>query len=147
MTDITLVVKVTRASLALADLDINDHINYSAGIPLLGGEMAWRRNTTTSAYMDGEVEVNAARPDIKETVTVEVRGANYAAIQTNIAALIAAFSQASYQLYISVNGSVHTWNCKRADWAYDYQSGRVAANAHKWTFTVPRSPVAAAGVF
>jgi len=147
MTDITLVAKVTRTALGLADLDINDHLNYSCGIPMLGGEKRWKRNSISSAYQRGEVENSATLGDVIETVTVEVKGSSYANMMANVATLREAFGQGQYQLKLTIDGTQHTWACKRADEQYDIVSGRIASRQVKWTFSVPRLPDAVAGAF
>jgi len=147
MPDFTLAASVTRTSLALPDLDLNDHINYAISVPVLGGEGRWTRNLDSSAYMDGEIEINARLSNITETIGLEVTGANYAAVMANFGAALAAFKQASYTMTMTIAGHTHTWRCQRADWAYEINTGRVAANQIKLVLSVPRSPLAIAGEF
>lgn len=147
MPDFTLAASITRTSLALGDLNLNDHINYAVSVPVLGGEGRWTRNLDSSAYMDGELEVNARLTNITETIGLEVYGADWAGVMANFGAALTAFKQARYNLTMTINGHTHTWRCQRADWAYEINSGRVAANQIKVAFSVPRSPLAVAGEF
>lgn len=147
MTDITLAGLVTRTALSLSDLDINDHVNFILGVPMLGGQGRWTRNSQGGSYMDGEVTVNRRRPNIVENITVEVRGSDWTGVETNIAVLMAAFLQDSFQLKLTLNGTNHYYQCEAADWSYDLSTGRVASNMPKFTFEVPRRPIPVAGSF
>jgi hypothetical protein len=147
MTDFTLAASITRTSLGLGDLDLNDHVNFAISVPFLGGTGRYVRNLDSSAYMDGEIEINAHLPNITETVGLEVFGANYAAVMTNAGLALAAFKQAQYTLTVVIAGHTHTWRCQRADWSYEINTGRVSANQVKFQFDVPRSPLAVAGEF
>lgn len=147
MPDITLAALITRTSLGLGDLDINDHLNYACGVPLLGGEKRYRRNQATSAYQRGAVEISATLDDVIETVTVEVMGTSQSNLMANVTTLRDAFAQGSYQLKLTINGVQHTWACKRADEQYEISTGRLAARQLKWVFSVPRLPDAVAGAF
>lgn len=147
MTDITLLGYVTRTALSLPDLDINDHVNFVLGVPLLGGAGKYDRNMVGSAYMDGTVTVNRKMPNITETITVEVRGGTWAEVMANVLTVKQAFTQGDYQLHITINGNYHAWQCEAADWSYDLQQGRIASLMPKFTFEVPRRPIPVAGQF
>jgi hypothetical protein len=147
MTDITLAGTITRTTLALADLDINDHLNFILGVPLLGGQGKYDRNKTGGSYMEGEVTVNRKMPNITEIVTVEVRGAAWSDVMANALLVRQAFTQDNFVLNITINGNAHSWQCEAADWSYDLSQGRIASGMPKFTFEVPRRPIALAGQF
>ena len=147
MSDITLVGLITRTALSLADLDLNDHVNFILGVPFLGGQGRYTRNSQGGTYMDGEVTVNRRLPNIVENIVVEVRGGTWGEVETNVATLVAAFKQDSYQLKLTVNGTQHNYQCEAADWSYDLSTGRVASNMPKFIFEVPRRPIPLVGSF
>jgi hypothetical protein len=147
MADLTVVANISRSLLALGDLNLNDYVNFTLATPILGGEEAWKRNSQGSAYMDGEVEVNASRGNITETIGVWVTGSTHANMMANVTTLKQAFNQATYELYLSINGTVHEWRCYRANSSYEFSTGLIASRKVKWTFQVPRNPVPITGGF
>jgi hypothetical protein len=147
MSDLTLAGSVTRTPLALADLNLNDWVNYYLSEELMGGEERWVRNTQGSAYMEGEVTVNRHRGNITEKVGVEVLGTSQAVLDANIATLKDAFYQDSFQMTLTINGSTHTYQCEAADldntmvWNKARHVGRIVL----CVFSVPRRPIPIAG--
>jgi hypothetical protein len=147
MSDLTLAGSVTRAALALADLNLNDYVSYYLSSELMGGQERWVRNTDGSAYMDGEVTINRHRGNITERVGVEVMGSSQSVLDANILTLKQAFYQDSFQMTLTINSSTHTYQCEAADmdtsqiWVPGRQVGRIVL----CVFDVPRRPIPIAG--
>ena len=149
MSDLTLAGSVTRTSLALGDLNLNDYVSYYLSEQLMGGQERWVRNLDSSAYMDGELTINRHRGNITERVGVEVIGTSQSVLDANIAALKQAFYQDSFQLTLTINSSTHTYQCECADmdtqmvWNKGRQVGRVVL----CVFDVPRRPIPLVGSY
>lgn len=147
MTDITLAGSVTRTSLALADLNINDYASYYLSQQLMGGEERWTRNLDSSAYMDGDLTLNRRRGNITERVGVEVLGSSQSVLDANVVVLKAAFYQDNFQMTLTMNSSTHTYQCEAADMdtAMVWNNGRQAGRTLLCVFSVPRRPIPLAG--
>lgn len=147
MPDIGLSVAVTRSLLGLADLDINDHESFYVAPNTLGAQLTYNRQQVGAPWCDGQVTVNRSKQNVSEPVVVEVLGDDNSEVFANMAALIAAFSQDSFTLKITVDGVVNNYRCEAADYQIGaWVTGRLAAEQAQVTFTVLRQPVAAAGV-
>lgn len=147
MADITLVAKVTRTLLSLADLDINDHDKYVVGGPVLWvGSRRWKRETVDSSDVHGEVTVHKKLTNATDPLTVYVQGSTLSDLETNQQALIDAFSQDRYVLQLSVDGVDHQWDCEAADVdQVTYDNSHVAARYVAITFSITHQPVPLAG--
>ena len=140
-------VSVTRTQLGLPVLNINDHNAYYVADTFLGGQMAWNRNQVTSPYVDGSVTVNRTRSMVTEQIVVEVLGGpSQALLQANVATLIAAFSQDSYLLSITLpQATTYQYLCEAADYQVSWTSPRFFAKQLQVTFSMPRQPIALVG--
>lgn len=142
MPDIGLAVTVSRDLLGLPTLDLNDHVSFYIAPGTLGAPMAWQRQQVGAPWVDGLVTVNRTRGMVSEPVVVEVLGDDTAEMFTNQATLIAAFSQDSFTLAVTVNGVANTYRCEAADYQIgSWVSGRLASIQGQITFTMPRQPV------
>lgn len=143
MTDLALSVAVTRTQLGLSELNLNDHVNYYvAQQQFMGGTMTWTKNQITSPYVDGATTVNRTRGQVTEPVTIEVLGTSDTVLQTNMATLINAFSQDSYDLLIAIGAANYQYQCEAAD----VQQARWTVSGllfkqQQIVFQVPRQPV------
>jgi hypothetical protein len=142
MADLSLSVAVTRAQLGLGNLNINDHISYYCAAQFLGGSMTWNRQQISSPYMDGSVTVNRTRGVVMEPVAVEVLGSTDTALQTNMATLLAALSQDTFDLLVGIGSAQYQYLCEAADVQNAGWSGpRMIAKQAQIVFQVPRQPV------
>lgn len=149
MSDLTLAGSVTRTSLAMADLNLNDFVNYYLSSQLMGGEERWTRNIDSSAYMDGELTLNRHRGNVTERVGVEVLGTSQAVLDANIATLKQAFYQDSFQMTLTINSSTHTYQCEAADLdtTMVWNNGRQVSRIVLCVFSVPRRPIPLVGSY
>ena len=147
MTTLTLSVLVSRESLTLSDLQINDHSNYIvAGPEFLGGTVAWDKTRVSSPYMDGDVITHMRKGNVQEQVVVEVLGTDIGDLKTNLKVLVDAFSQMSYLLKVSINSEEVQYICEPADYKIVSSTPRYAAKQLQVGFTVTRLPYLFSGV-
>lgn len=149
MPDLTLSVALTRTLLSLADLDVNDHVNYylSMHTPAM---IAYQRNQVSSAYVDDDFTVNRRRGKVTDEVVWEVlSGAADTSAQmwTNMGALIAALKQDSFHLSVTADSHTITWGCEAADYQVVWSGPRLIAKQAQLHVQLPRSPVPLAGEF
>lgn len=149
MADFVFDVVITRTLLGLANLDLNDHVNfYVAKDNMFGAAVQYNRNQITSPYMDGAVTVNRQKQAVQDQLTIEILPtANLALLATNIQSLIAAFTQDSYTLAVTMGSQTNTYNCEAADYTVSYEQSRFNARRASVTFQFIRQPNPASGVF
>lgn len=136
----TFSVLLSRTELGLAPLEINDQSNFIVGNTIMGGAQNWNRQTVKSPYVDGEFTVNRAKSQVSEQFTVQVLGATQTLLQANIATLTDAVSQFRFQLTMTMNESVRTWQCETADYTVDWTQARWMARKVLVTLQIPRYP-------
>lgn len=112
------------------------------------GQTQFSRVWATSAYVGGAVPVFVVPGIVQATLKMYVYDATQADIETDMDALVAALTQASYTLSITVDGATYAWTCYCAD----YQPAPfpiVAVLGLQWpiTFDIPRSPYPVSGPF
>lgn len=142
---LTLAVTVTRDELGLADLNINDHLDYKVANQFMGGAVAWQKQTVSSPYMDGDLVVSRRRGDIVEPIDVYVYGSGHADLRSNTKVLIQAFTQENFNLAFTFDGNIRQYSCKCADYSVAYDQHLVHSKMHLVKFMVPRNPVAVSG--
>lgn len=140
---------VTRASLGLPDLDLNDFTHYYVADTFLGGQVTWNRTQVSSPWVDGQITVARTRGTVTETVAVEVLGASPNQVQTNLVNLLEAFLQDTYQLHVTLGGgsasATYVYQCEAADYQVSWTGPRMQANQVQVQLSVPRSPVPVTG--
>lgn len=141
---LTVAATVTRSSLGLSTLNINDHVNYQLGAQIMGGTVTWDRNTVSSPYVDGDVTVSRRRPNINETIQVNILASSQAVMLTNIKALAEAFCQDTYTLTITMSGQTYQYKCESADYSIEWGI-KMHSDQCMMVFSVPRKPIALAG--
>lgn len=145
MPDLTLSVAVTRSLLGLADLNINDHLNYAIGPTFLGAQVQYQRNQAASVFLNGAVTVTRNKQMVTEQVQVEVYGGSTAGLQTNLSTLLTAFGQDSFTLAISINGQTQSYACEAADYQLMWTGPRWISKQVQVEFQLPRQPDALTG--
>lgn len=140
MADISMSVLISRSSLALADLEINDLTNYRVAPQFLGGNVSYNRVEASSVFMDSSVTIFRTLPKVQEQVQIEVLGTSQANLMANIDALIKAFSQNSFTMTITLAGQVWQYQCEAADRQMTWTGPRFIAKQVQITFTMPRHP-------
>ena len=138
-------VLVSRTLLGLPALQINDHLNYKVAPQFLGGNVQWNRTKVTSPFLDGEVTTQRTRQNVSEQIAVEIFAGSAAELQANTAALLAAFSQDSFVLTVTIAGTVYAYQCEAADAQTAWTGPRMMAHQGQVVFGVPRQPLALTG--
>lgn len=144
-------VHVTRTELALANLTLTD---FAGGYDVLEGSLAaglvsWRRKLAESPFVHGAYEVGAVKDLVDGgTLGVDVVATTQAIIQTRVTTLLAAFSQSTYQLHVTLDGVAWAWTCMRADYSVGVASDDIRFGlAAPVTLRFPRQPVAVSGPY
>lgn len=144
MTDISLVVSISRTLLGLGALNLNDNVSYRV-TSLLGTQVTWARTQATSAYMDGDVTVNRRRANVMEPLVLEVFGGTQIQLQANLDAALAAMVQDRFTMDVTVGGVLHGYYCEAADYQVAWVGYRFVAKQLTVAFTVPRRPIPRVG--
>ena len=135
---------MTRPALALADLNLNDGINFRVA-SIAPGNQAWRRQTTSSPYVDGVFTTNRSRDIRQLQITIDALGADDPTVIANVTSLVAAMDQDYFEIYWAINGSTTRWAGEAADRQNDYSQERVRARRYSIVWTIPVQPIALAG--
>lgn len=149
-----MVAVVSRPQLGLADLNINDHVNFIlSSSSIFSGTVSWRRNQAQSPFVEGQVLVSAVRDLVQDQIAIEVMAgktgsvsAGHSGLQANLKTLIDAFSQYNYNLSVQWDTIPYTYACQPADYTIDWTGGRAQAQQLQVKFNIFRSPVAVQGV-
>jgi hypothetical protein len=147
MPNMHLSVQVTRTSLGLSNLEINDHNSYYVADSFMGGQVAWQRTQVSSPWIDDEVTVNRRRGKVMENVVVEVLGLTQSALSANISTLIEAFNQDNFTLGVTIDGVQRSYQAEAADYQVQWNGPRQVAKQIQVVFSVPRSPIPTLGAF
>lgn len=149
MSDLSISALVSRASLSLADLNINDHVNYTLAGPIaFSGAVQWERTQVGAPWVDGQFTTERHRTNTTESLSVYVAGSSMSNLDTNIGTLIAAFSQDRYTFQLVVGGANHAWDCEAADVQQVlYDTTHAVAKYVTVTLSIPRKPIPLAGNF
>ena len=134
------------------NLNLNNGTDYKMDTPAEGehGAVVINRRVATSPHMHGDALVGATMGMRSMNVRVLVTGASDAHRNVNMAALIAAFKQYTFELHYVNDGIDYAWKCEMADfsadlrWAYYDDLGGYYCPA---TFIVPAQPIPVAGPF
>lgn len=141
MADLDLSVKITRDELALADLEINDFVDYYVTNEFLGGSVSWNRVRATGPFTDGGPEISATRDPVNEPLGVEILGSSTADALAKLAVLTTALHQRNFDMKVRVSGTlVLHYSCNRADSQLIWTGPRAIAGQLQAKFTVPRQP-------
>jgi hypothetical protein len=135
-----------KISVAGGWLSLEDHDHYYiAADSFQAAQMTWRRQTVQGPYVAGRFVTHAVPDTVTETLNVRVLGESQLQLQSNLADLIDAFSQMSYELVWSVEIMAYTWVCEMADYAIDFTNSLLFARNLSARFSIPRNPVIGMG--
>lgn len=140
MSDLGMSVLVTRVSLGLPDLELNDFENYYVGPEFLGGQETFLRSTAGSPFLDGQVTTYRQRANVQETIQVECLGDSEADLRAKVAALKDAWWQDSFTLNLTIGSQSWQYAFEAADVAVPWTGPRLVANQVQVLFTAPRKP-------
>jgi hypothetical protein len=141
-------VTVYRASLSLGPLAIDNSGNFYVdddGIMETAG--LYDQDVVSSPFVEGNVVTHDIRGMITHTMRIGVRGADHGAVQANIGAVLAAFTQRSFVLDLIVASTTYSWSCRRKGYGMRFDRKMVYARAAVIPVTFERYPTALAGPF
>jgi hypothetical protein len=153
VTTLDVAASITRAHVPggpLSDLNLHDGGNFevvSAG----PGSRRWVRDTAAAPSVHGEVQVSARMGMGIAPWVIRCKGSTQGQLETNKANLVAAFSQLSYSLTLTIDGATETWKCWEADITEGddgtHDKVRLLTNPRRCLFTlqIPRQPVPTVG--
>jgi hypothetical protein len=141
---------ITRA--VGGNLNLNDGAAYRMDKPAEGdaGGVVMVRRVSTSPHMHGEALIGATRGMKSISARVLVGGVSAAVRNANVATLLAAFTQYTYELHYVNDGIDYGWKCEMADyscdlrWVFYPDLGGFYCPA---TFIVPTQPIPVAGPY
>ena len=136
---------VSRTSLGLPALDINDRVKYYLSEAVDSGSVAWRREQVESPYVESKITIGRVRDIVEQKIGIQVLGATQTTIATNIAALVAAFTQDTFTLTIQLDSQTYTWACEAADYTMDWSRERLHAHQVLMAFGFLRHPIPVGG--
>lgn len=136
---------ITRTQLSLADLTLSSAPYRILRRDYDPGATSLRRQVATSPYIAGGVVVDAVADIGQGSLTVLTTSTSQANLRSALSTLVAAFTQASWELQVSYDGSVYRWACNAADYAPDWSF--TPFDRWQWPvrFTFPRQPIAVSG--
>lgn len=143
---------VTRTVLALSDLQLWQPGTFTVLGDAFGpGAQVRRRETVTSPYVKGRTLLSAVDDVQLASLSIEVGSTSGSGLSTNIAVLLAAFSQSTFTMSAIWDDVAVSWTCEAADYAVG-PAGVLQDHDLKFftqvvALTVPRSPVAVSGAF
>ena len=150
MSDLTVAATITRTELGLDPLDIDDGANYEL-VTAGPGARAWAREWAVSPVVHGGTQVSARLEIQNRLLVVRCKGSTATALENASKALVAAVSQSSFTLSISLDGRANTWKCFCADGGPadgEFAKFEFMARPRRQTysFQVPSQPIPTAGV-
>ena len=144
-TELAVSASVTTSS---GSLDLDDGVNFRLGKQVEIGSVSWRKEVVTSPFVAGRFPVHEVKDAAESSISVHVLGSNHAALRSNLATLLSAFTeQSSYQLTMTVEGQTSTWTCERADYQVGFATETLAALVVPVQLSFFRHPEPDAGEF
>lgn len=147
MSDLDITALVSRDELALADLDINDEVNYRLAQQFRPGGVTWSKEFVESPFVHGRYVVGERKQSTEGSLGVFVTADTHAALHTNVETLVDAFTeQRTYVLRLVVEGQDLRWKCERADYEVAFTTAHVNALYVPVAFSFHRHPIPVQGV-
>lgn len=137
---------VTRSSLGLGALDLNDHLNYEVTTEIFGGQTSYERQVASSPYVDGSVTVHRRKNNVNDTFVVYVMGADQVEVQNNVKTLIDAFSQDVFNVTVLLDSAEYTYQCEASDYQIEWSHVHFHNRKVRVIFSLSRKPIATVGV-
>ncbi len=110
------------------------------------GSVVWRRNTVTSPFVDGDLEVHATKSAQSVAFSVLILDAVHSGIQQKLADLIEALSQRVYELHIRMENLVeYAWQCRRADYGVGITRRVIHGHSMEVKISAPRRALSIQG--
>ena len=140
-----LAASITRTSLALADLNINDRVKYIVSDGFDSGAVSWRREQVESPYVESKITVGRVRDVVEAKMAIQVLGSTQAVVADNITELVEAFTQDQFTLTVTMDGTQYRWLGEAADYTMDWSRERIHSRVPLVAFGFLRHPIPVAG--
>ena len=101
-------VSLSRDLLDDTALEINDHFNFYVA-EMGDSQISWRRQTTSSPWVDGTVTTHRSKENVTRSISIEVLGETWADATYNAKTLIDAISQDHFTMTVSQTGGSFTY--------------------------------------
>lgn len=139
---------ITRTDLGLGQLSLDVDGTYSI-VSFSEGGVSWRRKAVDGKYQAGRRLTQAQKDTVTDVLLIRVYGSSWAEVNNRAGTLMAAFSQFTYQLTVTINGVVRTAECEPADMDVvgedSRRKGLTFENMRELQFSIPRDPRLIAG--
>jgi hypothetical protein len=141
-------VTVYRASLSLGPLAIDGTGDFKIDDDGITEAFAsYDQELVSSPFVEGNVVTHDIRGMVTEQMRILVRGADHSAVQANIGAVLAAFTQKAFVVDLTVASTTYSWSCRRKSYGMRFNRKMVYARAAIIPVTFDRYPTALAGPF
>jgi hypothetical protein len=137
-------VKLSRSLLSLADLEINDHLDYYVS-DLGDTQVTWNKQTVRSPYVDGEITVQRSKQNVTRNMKVEVLGTNLADARANAKVLAQAVSQDTFTLTVDFGSDPTVYLCEASDYSWVESKERFHAGRGILAVTLIHKPTPVSG--
>lgn len=138
-------VTLSRDLLGDTALEINDHVNYYVA-EMGDNQTSWRRQTTSSPWIDGTVTTQRSKENITRSMSIEVLGTNWADTLNNAGNLIAAVSQDNFTLTIDMYSTAVSYICEASDYSWTQSKERWHSNRGILTVSLIHKPNPISGI-
>ena len=138
-------VTLSRDLLDDTALEINDHVNYYVA-EMGDNQTSWRRQTTSSPWIDGTVTTQRSKENITRSMSIEVLGTNWADTLNNAGNLIAAVSQDNFTLTIDMYSTAVSYICEASDYSWTQSKERWHSNRGILTVSLIHKPNPISGI-
>lgn len=147
---------ITRTGLSLPNLDlfVPGALPARQDIPvydfiqdgLLPGAAVKRRQIAESTYMDDASQVQSSKARSTSTLGMYVTGSDHDNLQANLAALLAAVDQSTWELHVLLGGTTeYAWSFWDAEPTVSFPVGTWYGLYTLVSIAAPRSPIPVAG--
>ena len=137
--DLSILLSRDLLGLPESPLSINDHVNYYVS-ELGDSQVSWRRQTTSSPWVDGTVTTHRSKENITRNLSVEVLGATMADAASNAKTLIDAISQDYFDISIGIDDALTIYRCEASDYSWVQAKERWHASRGVLTISLIHKP-------
>jgi hypothetical protein len=139
--------QVSRDELSLPPL-VADGTTYAvADAGIADATVTWEDDQVSSPFVEGTYITHGVRGMVAQQMAFRVRGTSQTDLQTNIAALLAAFSQKTFTVELAIGGANYAWACRRRSYSVRFDRAMLFATVAYIQVAFERFPTALAGPF
>jgi hypothetical protein len=139
--------EVTRDELGLGPL-LADGTTYAvADAGIADATVTWEDDQVSSPFVEGTYITHGVRGMVAQQMSFRVRGTSQSDLQTNIAALLAAFSQKTFTVQLTLSGVNYAWACRRRSYSVRFDRAMLFNTIAYIQVAFERFPTAISGPF